>query len=929
MKQIKIFFLIIAVFIGTTHELNSINFYWDTSFKRPGIIQTELVSPLPPDSTYSSIWCNITGLTTGSETAYSDAQGGCGSPYYPEVSDFICTRYLKFSQFGFDVPTSGESFPNFTTAISMTGLNISFYFSTTAMYQDQFINWNLLYPTSSGLQNVDVTGSIMNGTSFSSSSFTKSFNLASISAQNYYAQSINHDYFGWRGAFKYYDTHGGNYFLKIESILTSIRFTYQTTVLDVTPTTGTAYTKVNISFTPGSVLLNGNYGGSTSNYAILWKCRFQGVYGFDIVEARVLSSSTIQCWPTLPSPNTTANIYIQFHKNLDIMYNTGATFQFLEYCPGYPGNTCSGNGNCSSENVTCYCYEGWAPPNCSELSCVEGGYPVNCSFHGECNNQTNVCDCYIGYDGWDCGIDICQDSLLNCSGNGTCAFDPNHCVCNPENNGTYCEDDKCKYLDCGEHGTCVAGYCDCVVPWDGYYCEIDVCNGTFPGCHDHGTAFMDCSCLCEQGYDPPYCEPDLCKDVDCNNGTVEVTTIEDSNSGVPTGAVIGGAGGGAVVIGLVIFFIVWRYKHSDHSEKNQLLPVFNIDTMFGRDIFLSNSDRKHLKSHGMRHAYLSLEEILLENLELVQAILTDTKNNAVSPIHRAILYLFEQNGQAINLLKYFIQLEVASSTDPNLLFRGINTPSQLWSGYCHLPLGIKYLHDTINDPIYQLAKNQGVDDSNSPQTNISVNKYHLLNGSQMIFDAICRGGDNIPIQFRSILSYTRSLVEQKFPDYVHQSLGSFMILRYFTPALTAYDQFGIMDQEPLSDEIVRMLVLISQVLQKLTTGDLFGEKEEHMISLNSFIETNIESMSKYLDKISLSAEFEDEHKTKSSQLPKDVYTISLAIIHEYIASNHRKIVQSLDTIVQDKNRRLELTNNFKEVRQSLGKSTNLTSHNYF
>ncbi|KAJ5079347.1 ras gtpase-activating protein [Anaeramoeba ignava] len=962
MKQIIIFITIIVVLVKLTHAGLTFDAVWNTSYTRPQSVYTASVDPLP-SGTNSSIWCNETGLATGSTYAYSDAQGGCGAPYNLEINGFVCTRYLKFFQFNFDLPTNGANFPTKTQCITMTGMNFSFDFGTSNLQpnQDWFVNWNLLFPTSTGLQNIDTTKTFLSTSdSFYELTFFKFFTASELTTNTYYPQDINHDYFGWRGAFKYYDSTTGNFYLKITSILTSIQFSYSSQVLSATPLIGTVYTKVNITFLADTVLLNGNYGGTTSTYAILWKCYF----GSNSTEARILSTSMIQCWPTIPNPNTTVQLQIQFHKNLDIRKDTGYSFQFLEYCPGYPSDTCGGHGTCDPVEAVCTCQEGWAPPNCTEPACIEGGYPVNCSFHGTCNNQTNLCECDPGYDGWDCEIDICIDDLQNCSGNGTCLFEPSHCNCNPANNGTYCQDDKCNYLDCGDHGTCVQGYCDCEVPYDGYYCEIDVCNGTFPGCNDNGQAFMDCTCVCNQGYYLPYCETNWCTYKDCNHGTCDMNTgtckCDDNYSGddcstrdtaaheVKAGVVAGATIGAAIAAGaiaLLIFILVRRHNRRDRWKQILSLPVFSIETLFGKDFFLSDSDRKRAKSRSMQRAYLDLEELLLENLDLVQAIFTDTETKTVSPIHRAILYVFEASGEAVKLLKYFIKLEVDSCTDSDLLFRGTNVASKLWSGYCHLAFGVQYLHDTISYPIYQLMKKQDLnklqidsskiggdeddeDKDNSPQIDISVNKYRLMSAAQMIFDAIRRAADDIPIQFRLVLSYTRTLVEQKFPDNVHQSLGGLMILRYFSPAFTACDQFGIMDEEELTDEMVRMLVLIAKVLQNLANGALFGVKEEYMIVLNDFIETNLEPMSEYLDKISLVTENEDEDMINPSPLPKDVYPISLAIIHEYLAINHHDIVRALDTIVTDEDRRSELATNLEEVLQGLGKPIDLTSGDY-
>lgn len=95
------------------------------------------------------------------------------------------------------------------------------------------------------------------------------------------------------------------------------------------------------------------------------------------------------------------------------------------------------------------------------------------------------------------------------------------------------------------------------------------------------------------------------------------------------------------------------------------------------------------------------------------------------------------------------------------------------------------------------------------------------------------------------------VVEPRFPESRHSSVGSFIFLRFFCPAIVAPEHVDI--EAPIdSREIRRALLMITKVIQNLANNVTFGNKEPHMKVLNSFLSENIRQVTKYLSELAVS-----------------------------------------------------------------------------
>jgi neurofibromin 1 len=94
----------------------------------------------------------------------------------------------------------------------------------------------------------------------------------------------------------------------------------------------------------------------------------------------------------------------------------------------------------------------------------------------------------------------------------------------------------------------------------------------------------------------------------------------------------------------------------------------------------------------------------------------------------------------------------------------------------------------------------------------------------------------------------RSATAERFPDKVYTAIGGFIFLRFFCPAISAPEGFGILE-EPPTEASRRMLILITKVLQSLSNDVEFGSKEPYMTKLNDFIHSNREKLQNFYTKL--------------------------------------------------------------------------------
>lgn len=143
----------------------------------------------------------------------------------------------------------------------------------------------------------------------------------------------------------------------------------------------------------------------------------------------------------------------------------------------------------------------------------------DCGPHGTYNETTTNCDCedtwFSSSETTVCDRQHCpgfEEGKEECNGQGLCLDGKCHCVAGfgllDESKGpNTCKDPVC-VANCGDHGTCKAGVCDCQPGWQGEGCDEPDCGGD---CSGHGLcSFVQphapAQCKCEHSWVGAKCE---------------------------------------------------------------------------------------------------------------------------------------------------------------------------------------------------------------------------------------------------------------------------------------------------------------------------------------------------------------------------------------------------------------------------------------
>lgn len=112
-------------------------------------------------------------------------------------------------------------------------------------------------------------------------------------------------------------------------------------------------------------------------------------------------------------------------------------------------------------------------------------------------------------------------------------------------------------------------------------------------------------------------------------------------------------------------------------------------------------------------------------------------------------------------------------------------------------IGLPYLYVTIGPEICQLVDEElGLEvdpEKMEDGADLDEMRWTLMAQSQKILKQILNSADNCPNQFRSLLVHIEKTVKARYPDNVRATIGGFIFLRFFCPAVSSPEAYGILD----------------------------------------------------------------------------------------------------------------------------------------
>lgn len=384
-----------------------------------------------------------------------------------------------------------------------------------------------------------------------------------------------------------------------------------------------------------------------------------------------------------------------------------------------------------------------------------------------------------------------------------------------------------------------------------------------------------CSPACKRGAcinsneNLPFCEcPEGYSGADCGS------------SGSLTLSIALGVAGGLlfIIIVLVIVVIIVARRRPKRYTGELWVPLEKKE--FDKIIYGDQLSENAPKGSG---DLKTLEQMLVEqDLKLVSTICELTQITEADKVAKALVIIFQSHTKVLSLLEKFIVDEVAATENAGNLFRSNSMVSKMFKFYSRL-IGLPYLYETIGPEITQLVAEQiGLEvdpEKMEDGADLDEMRWTLMAQSQKILKEILNSSEKCPSEFRQLFVHIEKAVRGRYPENVRTTIGGFIFLRFFCPAVSSPEAYGILDDPP-SASSRRLLILITKVLQNLSNDVEFGAKEPYMTKMNDFVQANREKLSKFYDKLL-------KPSTKSPidvNLPKNIKAVSLGVVSQHIRS---------------------------------------------
>lgn len=342
-----------------------------------------------------------------------------------------------------------------------------------------------------------------------------------------------------------------------------------------------------------------------------------------------------------------------------------------------------------------------------------------------------------------------------------------------------------------------------------------------------------------------------------------------------------------IIIVLLILLIIYRRRKARNTapftpvEKKDFTPI-----IFGNQSTTTAEDKK--KAGDIK----ALEDLLVQDdLKLALKISDLTQITEADAVAKALVIVFEAHDKTLHLLKKFIQEEVEQSESASTLFRSNSMVSKMFKFYSRL-IGLPYLYVAIGQQLNQLiweGTGLEVDPERMEEgADLDEMRWTLMMVSQKILKGILSTVDKCPVQFRVLCKELQTSVGKRFPpDTVNKTIGGFIFLRFFCPAVTSPESYGIVDEQPSADSR-RLLILMTKVLQNLSNNVEFGSKELYMTKMNDFIQSNRDKLNNFFAKL-INVSDSAVANMKPAVLPKGVKEDSLVLIGKHLQENLGKI----------------------------------------
>ncbi|KUF97144.1 Amino Acid/Auxin Permease (AAAP) Family [Phytophthora nicotianae] len=288
--------------------------------------------------------------------------------------------------------------------------------------------------------------------------------------------------------------------------------------------------------------------------------------------------------------------------------------------------------------------------------------------------------------------------------------------------------------------------------------------------------------------------------------------------------------------------------------------------------------------------------VVEDTMSVVASILQSAGREDKMVLLAPFLRVFGSRNRLSHLIRWAIEIEVASVINVATLFRSDDYASRLVSTYSKA-IGSKFIRVALSDPIRQIFKlkiadmelNPHKEESLQDENQVDTNAANLMRTCQNIID--------------SIMKNTHCSV-----------IGGFLFLRFVCPAITTPHLYGLTKQLP-PPETRRVLVLVTKLLFKTATGVKFGDREPQFKVLNPFIEKNSPAIQQLFANLAMSPsqDIDECFAADSRKIYSNVSSSQLVEDLETIRSISEKNLEEIGKKLEECDCSSEVAENFKSA----------------
>ncbi|XP_067877318.1 ras GTPase-activating protein nGAP-like isoform X2 [Heterodontus francisci] len=256
----------------------------------------------------------------------------------------------------------------------------------------------------------------------------------------------------------------------------------------------------------------------------------------------------------------------------------------------------------------------------------------------------------------------------------------------------------------------------------------------------------------------------------------------------------------------------------------------------------------------------------------------------------ALVHVLQSVGKAKDFLIELGIVEVDRCEEKHsVLFRENTLATKAIDEYMKL-VGQKYLVETLGDfvtRLYNPEENYEVDPNKCSANGVAENQANMKASCEEAFRQITDSHCVFPIELREIFAaWQQQCFSRGKAEIGMRMICASLFLRFLCPAIMSPSLFNLTQEYP-NDSTARTLTLIAKVIQNLANFTTFEDKEGYMAFMDSFLESNWDSMKFFLTNIS-----NPEPNVKSSEFEGCIdLGLEMSILHSLLCDIMSRLEQ--------------------------------------